>query len=37
MPLPVKSRRYDDNFWKELFGGGKKKRSEEQNLKDLGF
>ena len=37
MPLPVKSRRYDDNFWKELFGGGKKKRSEEQNLKELGF
>jgi len=37
MPLPVKSRRYDENFWKELFGGGKKKRSEEQNLKELGF
>jgi hypothetical protein len=36
MPLPVKSRRYDDNFWKELFGG-KKKRSEAQNLKELGF
>jgi len=36
MPLPVKSRRYDDNFWKELLGGGKK-RSEAQNLKELGF
>jgi hypothetical protein len=36
MPLPVKSRRYDDIFWKELLGG-KKKRSEEQNLKELGF
>jgi DNA helicase HerA-like ATPase len=36
MPLPVKSRRYDDPFWKELLGG-RKKRSEEQNLKDLGF
>jgi hypothetical protein len=37
MPLPVRSRRYDDDFWKELLRGGKKKRSEEQNLKDLGF
>ena len=35
MPLPVKSRRYDDGFWKELPGGGK--RSKEQNLKELGF
>jgi DNA helicase HerA-like ATPase len=38
MPLPVKSRRYDDVFWKELLGasaGGKK--SEVQNLKELGF
>jgi hypothetical protein len=35
MPLPVKSRRYDDQFWKELLGGGK--RSQEQNLKELGF
>ena len=36
MPLPVKSRRYDDQFWIELLGG-KKKRSESQNLKELGF
>jgi DNA helicase HerA-like ATPase len=36
MPLPVKSRRYDDEFWKELLGGGGK-RSKEQNLKELGF
>jgi DNA helicase HerA-like ATPase len=35
MPLPVKSRRYDDEFWKELLRGGK--RSQEQNLKELGF
>jgi hypothetical protein len=35
MPLPVKSRRYDESFWKELLGGGK--RSEAQNLKELGF
>ena len=36
MPLPVKSRRYDDVFWKELLGGSGKK-SEAQNLKELGF
>ena len=36
MPLPVKSRRYDDQFWMELLGGAKK-RSEVQNLKELGF
>jgi len=36
MPLPVKSRRYDDMFWKELMGG-KEKKSKEQNLKELGF
>ena len=39
MPLPVRSRRYDDNFWKELMGGGtgSHKRTKEQNLKELGF
>jgi hypothetical protein len=36
MPIPVKSRRYDDAFWKELLGE-KEKRSKEQNLKELGF
>jgi hypothetical protein len=36
MPLPVRSRRYDEVFWKELLGGGTK-RSKEQNLKELGF
>jgi len=36
MPLPVRSRRYDDGFWVELLGKGKK-RSEAQNLKELGF
>jgi hypothetical protein len=36
MPLPVRSRRYDEAFWKELLGGGGKK-SEAQNLKELGF
>jgi DNA helicase HerA-like ATPase len=36
MPLPVRSRRYDEEFWKELLGG-KEKRSKEQSLKELGF
>lgn len=36
MPLPVKSRRYDDNFWRELFGGGGKK-NEAQIMKELGY
>jgi Helicase HerA, central domain len=35
MPLPVKSRRYDETFWKELLKSGK--RTEAQNLKELGF
>jgi hypothetical protein len=34
MPLPVRSRRYDEAFWKDLLGG---KRSEAQNMKELGF
>jgi DNA helicase HerA-like ATPase len=34
MPLPVRSRRYDEAFWKEM-GGGKKSR--EENLRELGF
>jgi hypothetical protein len=38
MPLPIRSRRYDDAFWAELLGD---KRSitfdEAQTLKDLGF
>jgi len=36
MPLPVRSRRYDDAFWKDLFAGSTR-RSKEQNLKELGF
>jgi len=36
MPLPVKSRRYDDNFWRELFGAGGKK-DEAQLKKELGY
>lgn len=37
MPLPVRSRRYDDQFWQELKGGDSHKRTVEQNLKELGF
>jgi len=37
MPLPVKSRRYDDVFWDELMAKGGGKRSQAQNLKELGF
>ncbi len=36
MPLPVKSRRYDEAFWKSLLGGNGK-RSKEENIKELGF
>ena len=36
MPLPVKSRRYDDNFWRELLGVGGKK-GEVQIMKELGY
>lgn len=36
MPLPVKSRRYDEDFKKELLRD-KPKKSREQNMKELGF
>lgn len=36
MPIPVRSRRYDDMFWREILGK-QEKRSFEQNIKDLGF
>jgi len=36
MPLPVRSRRYDEAFWKELLKGNAR-RSKEENLKELGF
>jgi hypothetical protein len=34
MPLPVRSRRYDEAFWKEM---GKGKRSSEEISRELGF
>lgn len=36
MPLPVRSRRYDENFWKELLGS-KGKKSDHELVKELGF
>ncbi len=37
MPIPVRSRRYDETFWKELLGKGVKDRSTDELLKDIGF
>lgn len=38
MPIPVRSRRYDERFWKELLGGSdSRKLTEAENLSDLGF
>ena len=36
MPIPVRSRRYGDEFWADL-QGKKKRRSESKTLKELGF
>jgi energy-coupling factor transporter ATP-binding protein EcfA2 len=37
MPLPIQSRRYDNNFWDELLGKNKGKMTAESAIKDLGF
>ena len=39
MPIPVRSRRYNDQFWRELKGGNgmEKARKESEILKELGF
>ena len=37
MPLPVRSRRYDDDFWSELQGKNKGKMSKESAIEDLGY
>lgn len=37
MPIPVRSRRYDQAFWDELLGKDKGKSGESQILKELGF
>ena len=37
MPLPVRSRRYDDRFWADLLGSTSAPRGEGQILRELGF
>jgi hypothetical protein len=37
MPLPIRSRRYDEAFWDELLGKKGAKKSAAENKKDLGF
>ena len=37
MPLPVRSRRYDERFWEDLLGDGVNKRTESQIMGELGF
>lgn len=39
MPLPIRSRRYDDRFWEELLGkpSGSLRRNQDQILEELGF
>ena len=37
MPIPVRSRRYDDRFWQELLGANAGKRAESDVLKELGY
>jgi hypothetical protein len=39
MPIPLRSRRYDQRFWEELLGksGGIEKKSTDQLLNELGF
>jgi hypothetical protein len=37
MPLPVRSRRYDDTFWQELLGKAGAKRSAKDINEELGF
>jgi hypothetical protein len=37
MPLPVRSRRYDERFWEELLGKSTPSRGQDQILTELGF
>jgi len=37
MPLPVRSRRYGEDFWKELQGEKEPKRDTDHILKELGY
>ena len=37
MPIPIRSRRYDENFWLELLGKEPKKPSLNQVSRQMGF
>jgi len=37
MPIPVRSRRYDERFWQELSGKAASKKDANQILKELGY
>jgi len=37
MPLPVRSRRYDERFWEELLGKQPGRRDQAKIMKELGF
>jgi hypothetical protein len=37
MPLPVRSRRYDEQFWDELLGKRRSRSSQSQLIEELGF
>ena len=37
MPLPVRSRRYDQKFWQQLQGRRESRRDESEILRELGF
>jgi hypothetical protein len=37
MPLPVRSRRYDEKFWQELLGKSGGRRDQGQIMEELGF
>lgn len=37
MPLPVRSRRYDAQFYRELFGNQEAARTQAQILEELGY
>lgn len=37
LPIPLRSRRYDDRFWQELIGDGLKPTNAEKAIEELGF
>jgi hypothetical protein len=37
MPLPVKSRRYNEDFWQELLGKKSGKQDPDEILREMGY